>query len=114
MWGHALHGYSAVIPNDRVASLRGDAGVSYNPLVPRSTKRWRELYRVRAAVERELERLKHQFGLAALRVRGLERVQLHADLVMLGPVVAGAQSSAAVPLAAWAAHVANTGRLVVE
>jgi subtilisin family serine protease len=29
VWGHALHGYSAVIPNDRVAQLRSDATVSY-------------------------------------------------------------------------------------
>jgi len=29
VWGHALHGYSAVIPNDRVASLRADSTVSY-------------------------------------------------------------------------------------
>jgi len=29
VWGHALHGYSAVIPNDRVAAVRADANVSY-------------------------------------------------------------------------------------
>jgi subtilisin len=29
VWGHALHGYSAVIPNDRVAQVRSDATVSY-------------------------------------------------------------------------------------
>jgi aqualysin 1 len=29
VWGHALHGYAAVIPNDRVAALRADANVSY-------------------------------------------------------------------------------------
>jgi CubicO group peptidase (beta-lactamase class C family) len=43
----------------------------------------RSLYRRRVAVERELGRLKHDYGLAPLRLRGLERVQLHADLVML-------------------------------
>jgi hypothetical protein len=32
---------------------------------------------------REFGRLKHDYGLAPLRVRGLERVQLHADLTML-------------------------------
>jgi hypothetical protein len=36
-----------------------------------------------AAVEREFGRLKHNFGLAFLRVRGIERVRLHADLIML-------------------------------
>ena len=29
VWGHALHGYVAVIPNDRVAALRADVNVSY-------------------------------------------------------------------------------------
>jgi hypothetical protein len=37
----------------------------------------------RAAVEREFGRLKHDYGLAPLRVRGLARVQLHADLAIL-------------------------------
>jgi hypothetical protein len=37
-----------------------------------------------AAVGREFGRLKHDYGLAPLRVRSLERVQLHADLTMLG------------------------------
>ena len=50
-----------------------------DPLVPRSTKRWREVFRRRAAVERELRRLKHEYGLAPLRTRGLASVPLHAD-----------------------------------
>ena len=54
-----------------------------HPLVPRETKRWGDLYLGRGAVEREFGRLKHEYGLAPLRVRGLERVALHADLVML-------------------------------
>ena len=54
------------------------------PRIPRHTQRFRDLYRGRAAVEREFGRLKHDYGLAPLRVRGLERVQLHADLTMLG------------------------------
>jgi subtilisin family serine protease len=29
VWGNALHGYAAVIPNDRVAELRADANVEY-------------------------------------------------------------------------------------
>ena len=28
--------------------------------------------------------MKHEYGLAFLRVRGIERVRLHADLTMLG------------------------------
>ena len=29
VWSSALHGYSAVIPNDRVAALRADENVAY-------------------------------------------------------------------------------------
>lgn len=54
-----------------------------HPLVPRETKRWKAMYRKRASVEREFGRLKHEWGLAPLRVRGLERVRLHADLTIL-------------------------------
>src|SRR6266536_3765321 len=53
------------------------------PLIPRETRRFRDLYAGRASVEREFGRLKHQYGLAPLRVRGLERVALHADLCIL-------------------------------
>ena len=53
------------------------------PLIPRDTPRWKALYRRRAAVEREFGRLKHDWALAPLRVRGLDRVRLHADLTIL-------------------------------
>ncbi len=52
-------------------------------LIPRSSKRWKAAYRKRAAVEREFGRLKNQWGLKPLRVRGLDRVRLHADLTIL-------------------------------
>jgi hypothetical protein len=51
--------------------------------IKRGTDQWASLYRRRTAVEREFGRLKHQYGLAFLRVRGIERVRLHADLTML-------------------------------
>ncbi|MBW8017972.1 MAG: transposase [Planctomycetes bacterium] len=54
-----------------------------HPLVPRETKRWKGLYRKRASVEREFGRLKNEWALLPLRVRGLERVRLHADLTVL-------------------------------
>ena len=54
-----------------------------HPLVPRETLRWKGLYRKRGAVEREFGRLKHDWSLLPLRVRGLERVRLHADLTIL-------------------------------
>jgi Transposase DDE domain len=55
-----------------------------NPLLPRQSKRHRTLYKQRSAIERESGRLKHYYGLASIRVRALERVQLHGDLTMLG------------------------------
>ena len=54
-----------------------------HPMIPRETDRWWRLYRGRGAVEREFGRLKHNWGLGPLRVRGLERVRLHADLTVL-------------------------------
>jgi hypothetical protein len=71
------------------------------PRIPRHTQRFRELYAGRGAIEREFGYLKHTFGLAPLRVRGLERVRLHADLVMLGRLgQALSRAREAVPLAA--------------
>ena len=52
--------------------------------IPYGSDEWKRLYRGRVAVEREFGRLKHDYGFAPLRVRGIERVRLHADLVMLG------------------------------
>lgn len=51
--------------------------------VPYGSDEWKRLYRGRGAVEREAGRWKHDYGLAPLRVRGLTRIALHADLVML-------------------------------
>lgn len=58
------------------------------------------LYRRRSAVEREFGRLKHDYGLAFLRVRGIERVGLHADLIMLARLASALTRARAVPLAA--------------
>jgi hypothetical protein len=52
-------------------------------LIPRTSKRWKDAYRKRGAVEREFGRLKHEWALGPLRVRGLDRVRLHADLTIL-------------------------------
>lgn len=38
-----------------------------HPLLPLETPRWRELYKGRAAVEREFARRKHEWSLLALR-----------------------------------------------
>jgi Transposase DDE domain len=68
--------------------------------IKRSTPEWGDLYRRRTAVEREFGRLKHDYGLAFLRVRGLARVRLHADLVMLGRLSVALARARAVSLAA--------------
>ena len=44
--------------------------------------------------------MKHEYGLAPLRTRGLARVQLHADLVMLARLSQALARARAVPLAA--------------
>jgi transposase len=67
-----------VCPGFDVDQIRPSA-----PLIPRETERWYRLYRGRGAVEREFGRLKHSWGLKPLRVRGLDRVRLHADLTVL-------------------------------
>lgn len=59
---------------------------------------WKRLYRGRSAVEREFGRLKNEYGLAPLRTCGLDRVRIHADLVMLarlGQALARARIQAA-------------------
>jgi IS5 family transposase len=54
-----------------------------HPLIPRQSKRFKAAYRKRGSVEREFGRLKNEWGLKPLRVRGLDRVRLHADLTIL-------------------------------
>ncbi len=71
-----------------------------HPLIPRESKRWGDLYRGRSAVEREFGRLKHEWGLGPLRVRGIAKVQLHADLVILARLASALARARAVPLAA--------------
>lgn len=66
-----------------------------HPLIPRGTARYKALYRERTSVERFFGRAKHGHALAALRVRGLERVRLHVDLTMLA-VLASALDRTAV------------------
>ncbi len=73
-----------------------------HPLIPRESTRFKTLYRSRSSVEREFGRLKHEWAMLPLRVRGLDRVQLHADLTILAKLACALARSRAqtVPLAA--------------
>jgi hypothetical protein len=70
------------------------------PRIPRHSQRFKDLYRGRGAVERTFGRLKHDYGLSPLRVRGLENVSLHADLTMLGRLTVALSRAREMPLAA--------------
>jgi hypothetical protein len=71
----------------------------------------------REEVEREFGRLKHEYGLSPLRVRGLARVQLHADLTMLARLSqAPSREREPYRLAAWVLveyRQGRTGAMVV-
>ncbi len=69
-----------------------------HPLIPRETERSRKLYHSRGAVEREFGRLKHEWALLPLRVRGLDRVRLHADLTILAKLATVLSRTRAVPV----------------
>ncbi len=86
-------GCAAIVPLRRKQGER-------NVRIPRGTDRWRTLYRRRSAEEREFGFLKHHFGLASIRVRGIERVRLHADLIVLARLAQALARARTVPLAA--------------
>jgi hypothetical protein len=71
-----------------------------HPLIPRESKRSRAPYASRGSVERELGRLKHEWALLPLRVRGLDRVRLHADLTILAKLACRLAAERALRLAA--------------
>jgi hypothetical protein len=71
-----------------------------HPLIPRETVGWLGLYKKRGAVERELGRLKNEWSLGPLRVRGIKRVRLHADLTILAELSSALPRARGVALAA--------------
>jgi hypothetical protein len=71
-----------------------------HPLILRHTTRSAKLYKSRGAIEREFGRLKHEWAMLPLRVRGRDRVALHADLTILGKLGCALAKTRAVPLAA--------------
>ncbi|MCY4086243.1 MAG: transposase, partial [Actinomycetia bacterium] len=67
---------------EAVVAKRRNSGTGEGP-IDRNSDRFKRLYRARSAVEREFGRLKHRYGLTPLRIRGLARVQMHADLCVI-------------------------------
>ena len=77
------------------ARLRLDQRRAHVPAQPARDAPRTALYRRRVAVERELGRLKHDWALAPLHVRGLDRIRPHTDLTILAkPARLRAQSCA--------------------
>ena len=52
-------------------------------------------------MEREFGRLTNEWALSPLRVRGLDRVRLHADLTIFAKLACALNGTRAVPVAAW-------------
>jgi hypothetical protein len=82
-----------------IVSLRKGRAIPLSP-IPYGSVEWKRLYRGRAAVEREFGRLKNEYGLTPLRARGLDRVFLHASLVMLARLGQALSRARAVAIAA--------------
>jgi hypothetical protein len=97
-------GVNPVIPirmnHERMGLPFDDLVGRHNPRITRYGERFHTLYKNRVAVEREFGRLKNDYGLAPLRVRGLERVQLHVDLTLLARLSQALSRARTVPLAA--------------
>ena len=67
---------------------------------PSRSLRCKQLYCQRGSVERDSGRLKHAWALLPLRIRRIERVQLHADLTILARLACALDTAHAVPLVA--------------
>jgi Transposase DDE domain len=80
--GCAERGVEAIIPLKRTANRIPQAKLQ----TPRD-EAWKALYRKRGAVEREFGRLKHEWAMLPLRIRGLAKVRLHVDLTILARLI---------------------------
>lgn len=79
--GCLIRGVLPVIPAKKI---KGETkGVRLSRFLPRSTERWKALYKGRGAVERAFNYLKHEWSMLPLRIRGLAKVALHVDLTIL-------------------------------
>lgn len=57
--------------------------------IRRNSDEWKELYKRRGGVERINSRLKEELNLKALKVRGLERVKIHAACSLITMLAVG-------------------------
>jgi len=55
----------------------------HHPPVPRESKKWQRLYRMRSAIERVNSRLKEFLGLRRITVRGIVKVTVRSVLSLL-------------------------------
>ncbi len=60
-----------------------------HPPVPRESKKWQRLYRLRTAVERVNSRVKDLLGLGRITVKGFSKVTVRAMLSLLVMLAAG-------------------------
>jgi Transposase DDE domain len=79
--GCLLRGTLPVIPMRKTGRVREKCRLSR--FLPRESEHWKSLYSRRGAVEREFGRLKHEWAMLPIRVRGLARVRLHVSLTIL-------------------------------
>ena len=77
---HSAYGYVLKLP------IKDD--VRRHPPIPRETKKWERLYRLRTPVERVNSRLKGLLGLGSITVRGIMKVLTRALLSLLVMVAA--------------------------
>jgi hypothetical protein len=61
---------AGALPASAAPPPGGARRTAFIPLVSRESKRWKSLYRGRASVEHEFGRLKNEWALLPLRVRG--------------------------------------------
>jgi hypothetical protein len=77
---HSAYGYVLKLP------IKDD--IRRHPPVPRETKKWKRLYRLRTSIERVNSRLKELLGLGRITLRGMAKILLRSLLSLLVMVAA--------------------------
>ena len=76
-------------PYGYVMKLPIEADIRRHPPVPRESRKWQRLYKMRTAVERVNSRVKDLLGLSDITVRGIAKVTVRAALSLLIMLAAG-------------------------